>query len=106
MDASAYGNLAHKAIESKNIKHELQEQIGDDIMRYAHEQAGHHVGGKFEIPKGLKDFGHGFVKGLKDTKKIQNLNSDSCGWFCLYCIKYCEERGNAPTSFPTIFIAV
>jgi hypothetical protein len=65
VNASAYGNLAHRAIESKNIKHELQQQIGDDIMQYAREQAGYHMGGKIKIPKGLKDFGHGFVKGLK-----------------------------------------
>ena len=69
VNASAYGNLAHRAIESKNIKHELQQQIGDDIMQYAHEQAAHHMGGKIKIPKGLKDFGHGFVKGLKIVAK-------------------------------------
>ena len=79
MDASAYGNLAHKAIESKNIKRELQEQIGDDIMNYAHEQAGRHVGGKIRIPKGLKDFGHGFVKGLKTVASIR-LGSGRCGY--------------------------
>jgi hypothetical protein len=32
-------------------------------------------------------------------KKIQNLNSDSCGWFCVMCIKYCEDRGNTPRAF-------
>ena len=31
--------------------------------------------------------------------KIQSLNSDSCGWFCLMCINYCEDRCNALTSF-------
>jgi hypothetical protein len=34
-----------------------------------------------------------------NAKKIQNLNSDSCGWFCLMCIKYCEDRGNSPRAF-------
>jgi hypothetical protein len=34
-----------------------------------------------------------------NAKKIQNLNSDSCGWFCLYCIKYCEERCNGLRPF-------
>lgn len=65
MDASAYGNLAHKAIEYKNIKRELQEQIGDDIMRYANEQVGSHMGGKIKVSKGLRDFGNGLAKGLK-----------------------------------------
>lgn len=35
-----------------------------DILNYAHEQAGPY-GGKIRIPKGLRDFSHGFVKGLK-----------------------------------------
>eukprot|EP01039_Chlorochromonas_danica_P011552 gene11552-12933_t len=63
MDTSAYANIANKAIESKNVKREIQNQISNDIMNYAnaHEQAG----GKIKIPKGLKDFGNGFVKGLK-----------------------------------------
>eukprot|EP01039_Chlorochromonas_danica_P011385 gene11385-12720_t len=64
VDTSAYANLANRAIESKNIKQELQQQIGNDIMQYAHEQAGQY-GGKIKIPKGLKNFGNGFVKGLK-----------------------------------------
>ena len=34
-----------------------------------------------------------------NEKKIQSLNSDSCGWFCLMCIKYCEDRGNTSESF-------
>jgi hypothetical protein len=34
-----------------------------------------------------------------NAKKIQNLNSDSCGWFCLMCIKYCEDRGNSARAF-------
>jgi len=34
-----------------------------------------------------------------NTKKIQDLNSDSCGWFCLMAIKYCEDRGNGPRPF-------
>jgi hypothetical protein len=29
-----------------------------------------------------------------NSKKIQNLNSDSCGWFSLMTIHYCEHRGN------------
>jgi hypothetical protein len=68
MDTSAYANLANKAIESKSIKQELQQQIGDDILHYAHEQAGVH-GGKIRIPQGLRDFGNGFVKGLKTVAK-------------------------------------
>ena len=31
--------------------------------------------------------------------KIQSLNSDSCGWFCLFCIRYCEQRGNTIEAF-------
>ena len=34
-----------------------------------------------------------------NSKKIQNLNSDSCGWFSLYCIAYCERRGNDLNAF-------
>jgi hypothetical protein len=68
MDTSAYGNLAHKAIESKNIKRELQEQMGNDIMDYAHEHSGLN-GGKIRIPKGLRDFGNGFAKGFTGVMK-------------------------------------
>lgn len=32
-------------------------------------------------------------------KKIQSLNTDSCGWWCLACIKYCEERANQTEAF-------
>lgn len=64
VNTGAYAHLAHKAIESKNIRKELEDQIGNDIMNYAHEQAGLY-GGKIKIPKGLKNFGNGFVKGLK-----------------------------------------
>jgi hypothetical protein len=45
-----------------------------------------------ELEQRLKTFTY-------NTKKIQNLNSDSCGWFCLYCIKYCEDRRNGPRAF-------
>ena len=45
-----------------------------------------------ELEQRLKTFTY-------NAKKIQNLNSDSCGWFCLYCIKYCEDRGNGPRAF-------
>ncbi len=69
MDTSAYANIANKAIESKNVKRELQEQIGNDIMNYAHEHSGVQRGGKIRIPKGLKDFGHGFVKGFTGVMK-------------------------------------
>jgi hypothetical protein len=65
MDTSAYANIANKAIESKNVKQEIQQQIGNDIMNYAHAQAG----GKIKIPKGLKDFGNGFVKGITTVAK-------------------------------------
>jgi hypothetical protein len=68
MDTSAYANIANRAIESKNVKRELQEQMGNDIMNYAHEHSGIH-GGKIHIPKGLRDFGHGFVKGFTGTMK-------------------------------------
>lgn len=34
-----------------------------------------------------------------NSKKIQNMNSDSCGWFCLMAIKYCEDRGNTLRAF-------
>ena len=63
MDTSTYASLANRAIESKNVKQEIQQQIGNDIMNYAHEQSG----GKIKIPKGLKDFGNGFVKGFTGT---------------------------------------
>ena len=66
MNTNAYADLAHHAVESKNVKHALQNQIGNDVMDYAHEKAHQHMtGGKIRIPKGLKDFGNGFVKGLK-----------------------------------------
>jgi len=65
MNISGYANIAHKAIEAKNIKHDLQEQIGNDIVNYAHEQAG----GKVRIPKGLRDFGNGFAKGFTGAMK-------------------------------------
>ena len=75
VDTNAYADLAHHAVESKNVKSALQHQIGNDVMDYAHEKAYQHMsgagkrkskkGGKIRIPKGLKDFGHGFVKGLK-----------------------------------------
>ena len=35
MDTSAYANIANKAIESKNVKQEIQNQISSDIMNYA-----------------------------------------------------------------------
>jgi hypothetical protein len=50
----------------------------------------------FPPPKELE---HKLKTFTYNAKKIQNLNSDSCGWFCLYTIKYCEERGNAPRAF-------
>lgn len=66
VDTNAYANLAHHAVESKNVKSALQHQIGNDVVDYAHEKAYQHMtGGKIRIPKGLKDFGNGFVKGLK-----------------------------------------
>ena len=76
VDTNAYADLAHHAVESKNVKSALQHQIGNDVMDYAHEKAYQHMtsgsgkrkvkaGGKIRIPKGLKDFGNGFVKGLK-----------------------------------------
>lgn len=68
--------MLHESIESKNVKSALQHQIGNDVMDYAHEKAYQHMtsgagkrkvkaGGKIHIPKGLRDFGNGFVKGLK-----------------------------------------
>jgi len=39
-----------------------------------------------ELERGLQTYTY-------SGRKIQNLNSDSCGWFCLFCIKYCEDRG-------------
>jgi hypothetical protein len=69
VDTTPYAHIANRAIESKNIKKELEDQMGHDIMSYANEKAAqHYAGGKIKmpkIPKGLKDFGHGFVKGLK-----------------------------------------
>ena len=50
----------------------------------------------FPPPKELE---HRLKTYTYNTKKIQNLNSDSCGWFCLMCIKYCEDRGNGPRPF-------
>lgn len=71
MDTSTYANLANRAIESKNVKEEIQHQIGNDILNYDHEQSGvgPYRGGKIHIPKGLKDFGHGFVKGITAVAK-------------------------------------
>ena len=31
--------------------------------------------------------------------KIQSLNSDSCGWFCLMTIRYCQDRQNELQAF-------
>jgi hypothetical protein len=44
VNTGAYAHLAHKAIESKNIRKELEDQIGNDIMNYAHEQEGPYGG--------------------------------------------------------------
>lgn len=38
-----------------------------------------------------------------NARKIQNLRSDSCGWFCLMCIKYCSDRGSTLRSFNQFF---
>lgn len=65
IDASAYAKIANRAIESKNVKQEIQQQIGNDIMNYAHEQ----VGGKINISPGLKNFGHSLVKGVSTVMK-------------------------------------
>jgi hypothetical protein len=70
VDTNAYANLAHHAVESKNVKSALQHQIGNDVMDYEHEKAYQHMnGGKIRIPKGLKDFSKGFVKGFTGTLK-------------------------------------
>jgi hypothetical protein len=34
-----------------------------------------------------------------NNKKIQSIASDSCGWFSLLCVKYCEDRGNTLEAF-------
>jgi hypothetical protein len=47
----------------------------------------------FSPPKELE---HKLETFTYNAKKIQNLNTDSCGRFWLYCIKYYEERDNAP----------
>jgi hypothetical protein len=69
MDTTAYASLANRAIESKNVKDEIQHQIGNDILNYAHTQSGvaPYGGGKIKIPRGLRDFGNGFVKGFTGT---------------------------------------
>ena len=79
VDTSAYANLAHHAVESKNVNQALQNQMGNDVMNYAHEKAYQHMqGGKIRLPKihisnatkkGFSDFGHGFVKGFTGTMK-------------------------------------
>ena len=79
VDTNAYADLAHHAVESKNVKSALQHQIGNDVLDYAHEKAYQQMsgtgkrkvkaGGKIHIPKGLKDFGNGFVKGFTGTLK-------------------------------------
>jgi hypothetical protein len=79
VDTNAYADLAHHAVESKNVKQALQNQVGNDVMNYAHEKAYQHMqGGKIKLPKihisnatkkGFSDFGHGFVKGFTGTMK-------------------------------------
>jgi len=50
----------------------------------------------FPPPKELE---HKLKTFTYNAKKIQNLNSDSCGWFCLMSISYCEDRGNTYRAF-------
>lgn len=76
VNTGAYAHLAHKAIESKNIRKELEDQIGNDIMDYAHEQAGPY-GGKIRIPKGLKDFWTWFCQRSKN--RCKQSHSPRCG---------------------------
>lgn len=35
--------------------------------------------------------------------KIQSLSSQSCGWFCLICIHYCQNNNNDFQKFIKIF---
>ena len=51
----------------------------------------------FQPPELLEElFQHNYYY---NTSKIQSLKSSSCGWFCLLCIKYCEENGNTLQAF-------
>ena len=36
---------------------------------------------------------------IYNHKQIQSMTSDSCGWFCIACIGYCEKYGNTEHSF-------
>jgi hypothetical protein len=41
---------------------------------------------------------------MYNHKQIQSMNSDSCGWYCLAVIRYCESYGNTTHSFhPCVF---
>lgn len=45
----------------------------------------------FEAPKQLEQL---LGRYLYNDKIIQSLNSNSCGWFCLFMIKYCSSNNN------------
>ena len=51
VDVTPYTNLAHKAIESKNISKELQHQVAEDALGLATSQAGQFMGGAL-LPNG------------------------------------------------------
>jgi hypothetical protein len=40
-----------------------------------------------------------FGQYIYNDLKLQDLNSESCGWFCLACIRFCEKYGNSVHSF-------
>lgn len=72
MDASPYAYLAHNAVEGRNIQHELEEQVANDVINYAHQQTGFGVrrlksGGKVKVPKELKQLGNTLKKAFTNN---------------------------------------
>ncbi len=73
VNTQPYANMAHKAVESKNIAHELEQQVSNDVINYAHQQSGvpqgQHYGGKLNIGKEFKKVGR---KVLSVGKKVMS----------------------------------
>ena len=60
-DAAPYAELAHKAIESKDVQDQLQDQVANDVMDYAHAQAG----GRISFGKITRQAKEGIQKAFK-----------------------------------------
>ena len=63
IDASAYTDIAHRAIENKNVSEDLQNQVANDVVNKAHKMAGIE-GGRV---KPSMQFFKGVSKGFKSV---------------------------------------